>query len=305
MTREEDPVTDMREYGTHNQPKGTWSDDSSMMLATLDSMVINGGIRYEDIMERFLSWKQGKAYTAHGRNFDIGITCSVAIDRYAKGTDPLECGGCDERSNGNGSLMRIMPVSLFYGMREDFWNEDVLDTAAESVHNVSRLTHGHSRSMMACMFYTAICHELVYRGERSVMDAVQTAVDRMMEYYANACGKKNWCDEAFEKEIQANIYRRLRNLAGFKALSDNRIESSGYVVHTLEAAIWCLLNTDTYAECTLRAVNLGDDTDTVGAVAGGLAGLTYGYEGIPKDWLDVIAKAEWIDKLCVDLAKLM
>ncbi len=297
-----DPVTDMREYGTHNQPKGTWSDDSSMMLATLDSIIKNGGLRYEDIMEKFRNWRLNGDFTPHGRVFDIGITCSSAISKYRPGTDPLSCGGCGERDNGNGSLMRIMPVSLYSCLDADFWHDTMLEDAVENSHNASRLTHGHPRSQIGCMIHTAICHELAYRDNITVLEAVQHAVDATLDFYAKASEIYPWFNEAFSNEIKADTYGRLRNLTSFKELPDSEIKSSGYVVHTLEAAVWCLLNSGSFADCVLKAVNLGNDTDTVGAVAGGLAGLAYGYESIPKEWIDVIVSKEWIEKRCNDFA---
>ncbi len=303
--RKADPVVDMREYGTHSQPKGTWSDDSSMALATLDSIINNGGLRYEDIMEKFCAWRLNGEYTPYGSVFDIGITCARAIGRYRPGVDPLTCGECGERDNGNGSLMRIMPVSLYSSLEDEYWHDTFVEEAAENSHNASRLTHGHPRSQIACMIHTSICHELVYRGGRSVLEAVQTAIDGTFELYARADETMPWFDEAFSTEIRMDAYGRLRDLDAFKNLPDNEIQSSGYVVHTLVAAIWCLLNSNSYSDCALKAVNLGDDTDTTGAVAGGLAGLAYGYDNIPKDWIDVIASKEWISKLCDDFAYIM
>ena len=125
------------------------------------------------------------------------------------------------------------------------------------------------------------------------------------DFYERRADAIVWFDDAFRKEVQDDAYGRLRDLEVFMNLPDSEIKSSGYVVHTLEAAIWCLLNTSSYEECVLKAVNLGDDTDTVGAVAGGLAGLAYGYENIPKEWLDVIVKKDWINKLCEDFAYIM
>ena len=300
-----DPVTDMREYGTHSQPKGTWSDDSSMMLATLDSIINNGGVNYEDMMTRFRDWKINGNYTPHGCVFDVGITCARAIGRYRPGMDPLECGETGDRDNGNGSLMRIIPVSLYVGIEDDYWNDSLIKDAAEKVHGASRLTHGHPRSQIGCMIYTSICHELMYRGSRSVIEAIQDAIDGTFSFYRKAKGIMPWYDDAFEKEIQTDAYGRMRISEIFKSLPESEIKSGGYVVHTLEAAVWCLMNSDSFASCVLKAVNLGDDTDTVGAVAGGLAGLCYGYDSIPKDWLDVIVSKDWIEKLCDDFTHIM
>lgn len=303
--RKADPVVDMREYGTHSQPKGTWSDDSSMMLATLDSIIENGGLRYDDIMEKFRNWWLNGDYTPHGRVFDIGITCSRAIGRYRPGTDSLSCGECGERDNGNGSLMRIMPVSLYSCLDDEFWHDAMFEEAVEESHNASRLTHGHPRSQIGCMIHTAICHELIYRERKPVLEAVQNAISRTLDFYNRASEIYPWFNEAFSTEIKTDSYVRLRDLSLFKELPDIEIKSSGYIVHTLEAAVWCLLNSDSFSDCVLNAVNLGDDTDTVGAVAGGLAGLAYGYEDIPKDWLDVIVSKAWIEKLCNDFAYIM
>ncbi len=303
--RKADPVMDMREYGTHSQPKGTWSDDSSMMLATLDSIIENGGIRYDNIMEKFRNWRLNGDYTPHGRVFDIGITCSRAIARYRPGTDPLSCGECGERDNGNGSLMRIMPVSLYSCLDDEFWHDAMFEEAVEDAHNASKLTHGHPRSQIGCMIHTAICHELIYREGKSVLEAVQNAVSRTLDFYDKASEIYPWFNGAFSTEIKMDSYGRLSDLSVFMGLLDFEIKSSGYIVHTLEAAVWCLLNSDSFSDCVLKAVNLGDDTDTVGAVAGGLAGLAYGYENIPKDWLDVIVSKDWIEKLCDDFAYIM
>lgn len=303
--RKIDPVADMREYGTHSQPKGTWSDDSSMMLATMDSMVVRGGVRYDDIMAKFVMWRKHGDYTPYGNVFDVGITCDRAITNFRYGSDPTECGGTGERDNGNGSLMRIMPIALFEAMNPDYWNEEMYYYNIEEVQDVSRLTHGHPRSQMACVIYASICHELIFRNGRSIEEAVQYAISRTLENYSAAWEAQSWFDTDFYDEINADKFKRLRNIAEFKNLSVDEIRSSGYVVDTLEAAIWCLLNTKSYKECTLKAVNLGDDTDTVGAVAGGIAGLAFGYDNIPSDWLSVIASKEWIEVLCEDFHKML
>ena len=318
--RKADPVTDMREYGTHWQPKGTWSDDSSMALAALDSILLKGGIDYADMMERFRDWRRNGAYTPHGNVFDIGITCSGAIDRFRPGVDPLECGATGERENGNGSLMRIMPVSLYDAFREDYWQDEILNKTAENTHGASSLTHRHPRSLIGCMLHTSICHELIFRDGQPVQVALQKAIDKTLQFYENVVENtdgstdesvagtqqaQKWYDDAFRAEIAADSYARLRDLEAFKNLPESSIQSSGYVVHTLEAAIWCLLNSESYADCVLKAVNLGDDTDTVGAVAGGLAGLAFGFDSIPAEWLDVIVAKDWIRQLCEDYSVML
>ncbi|MDY5099386.1 ADP-ribosylglycohydrolase family protein [Clostridium sp.] len=278
------PVVDMRAYGTHNQPAGTWSDDTSMTLCLLHSL--SSGINYQDIMKKFVLWKNEGYYTPYGETFDIGCATSEAISRYEGGIECLECGGKREYDNGNGSLMRILPMT-FYIIKEYGYQCDE-STIVKLVHNVSALTHGHIRSKIACVIYTMIAMGLA-QG-KSIDDSVSIGVHRAFEYY-----RRNKVDE-IEK------YSRIEDKK-FKFLKEEEIKSSGYVVDTLEAAIWCLLNTNNYSNCVLKAVNLGEDTDTVAAVAGGLAGIAYGAEDIPREWLKKLAKGDYIEEICDRLQK--
>ena len=145
-TLRKDPVINMRGYGTYNQPPGTWSDDSSMTLALLDSLT--NGLDYKDIMDKFIGWFDKGEYTPYGQMFDIGIATRQALTRYKKGMSALECGGQDEYDNGNGSLMRILPA-LYY-LQAKYGDEFIEnDEAFDIVHNISSLTHRHKRSQMA------------------------------------------------------------------------------------------------------------------------------------------------------------
>lgn len=276
------PVIGMRAYGTYNQPAGTWSDDSSMTLALLDSL--KDGLNYVDIMDKFLLWYETGDYTPYGVAFDIGIATSEALQRYRAGVNPLEAGGTGERDNGNGSLMRILP--LLYYLQKNFGDDfSSKDQAFELVHKVSSLTHGHKRSQMACGIYLAIAGEL--STANSVRAAVERGISLVLDYYKKM--------PEFISEL--DYFFRLED-KDFGSLDEEGINSSGYVVDTLEASIWCLLNTSSYEDCVLKAVNLGKDTDTTGAVAGGLAGIYYGYGAIPSEWLDSIAKRDYVEGLC-------
>jgi ADP-ribosyl-[dinitrogen reductase] hydrolase len=282
----ENPVTGMRSFGTHNQKVGTWSDDTSMTLCLIDSL--SKRLDYQDIMTKFLKWINNGEYTAHGKVFDVGNATRKALRRFEGGTSPLDCGGLSENDNGNGSLMRILPI-LFY-INSNYGAEFTQsDEAMNIIHQVSALTHGHKRSLIACGIYISVANMLL--EGRNLTDTVETGIYNAVKYY-----KKH---EEFEGELYK--YSRLIDKS-FSKIPVNNIKSSGYVVDTLEAAIWCLLNTKSYKECVLLAVNLGEDTDTVAAVAGGLAGLYYGYEDIPKEWLCVIAKREYIESMCNDLS---
>ena len=279
------PVTGMREYGTHHQPRGTWSDDSSMALAELDSIRTVGTIDYTDMMERFSRWCMHGEYTPFGEVFDIGTATSRALMNYAKGIAPLESGGKAEWDNGNGSLMRILPVCLYLFERQ----KKVCTSENESIymiHAVSALTHAHVRSQMACGIYYFLV-KAILEEEGSLENRLQKGMDRAYQYYRQ--------DLSNHRELEN--YKRLADLSEFKETPKEGIKSSGYVVDTLEAAVWCLLHSHSYKETVLMAVNLGEDTDTIGAVAGGLAGLYYKEEGIPQEWIQVLQRREWIEEV--------
>lgn len=278
-----DPVTDMIGYGTYNQPEGTWSDDSSMALATLVSIRDKGEIDYKDIMERFHDWCMNGTYTPFDEVFDIGIATSRAIMKYSNGAKPLESGGKTEWDNGNGSLMRILPVCL-YIVEQQKYKKLSDGEAIDIIHNCSALTHAHLRSKIACGIYYFLV-KAVLNKDGELIERLQQGVDNAFKYYG----------ESTESEL--DNYNRLISLSEFKDTPGNQIKSTGYVVYTLEAAIWCLVNSSSYEEVILKAVNLGDDTDTVAAITGGLAGLYYGYDNIPDKWKSKLQKREWIESL--------
>jgi len=280
-----DPVVDMRSYGTYNQPAGTWSDDTSMTLCTLDSL--SNGLDYKDIMDKFLSWYKKGEYTPFGETFDIGMGTRRALTNYANGEEPLKSGGTGERDNGNGSLMRILPV-LFYLQKTYGENFNEKEKPYEIIHNISALTHRHKRSMIACGIYITIADYI--SRDYNLNEAVKLGINKSFQYYEK---KKE-----FKEELK--YYQRL-NDKNFHKLPEEEIKSSGYVVVSLEAALWSLVNTVTYKDCLLKAVNLGEDTDTVAAIAGGLAGLYYGCEDIPKEWLDKIQRRKYVEELCKNL----
>ena len=288
-TREEmkaKPTTGMEGYGAFLVPAGSWSDDSSMALATLCSILDKGGVDYEDMMECFTDWHFKGEYTPFGYAYDQGRTCLEAIYSYAKGADVAHCGQTGERSNGNGSLMRILPLCL-YAYEQEKKGAVTTAEALEIVHKVSALTHAHLRSQMACGIYYFLV-KAVLNGQESLQDRLHKGMDEARAYY--------------EKDI-ANLtelahYGRLFNMEAFRETEEDQIRSSGYVVDSLEAVVWGLLTTDTYKDALLKVVNLGEDTDTIAAIAGGIGALYYGYEGIPAEWIEVVQRREWIEELC-------
>lgn len=274
------PVNEMLGFGSHDVPKGTWSDDTSMALCTLNSIAQKGEIDLVDNILEFSKWAEDAYMTPHGEMFDIGRTTLTSLRNYWDCKNVYTCGGKSEYDNGNGSLMRIIPISLFNYLKNLSQKESI-----QNIHEVSALTHAHERSLIACGIYDFIVQELIICPEKL---SVNTALKKAEKYYADYQEIKHYKKLFDEKFTYTDI---------------NLIKSSGYVVDTLEAAIWCLLNTDCYKDCVLKAVNLGEDTDTVAAVAGGLAGILYGYDSIPKEWINTLVKYEMISNLCDKFVK--
>lgn len=233
---------DMVGYGTHHQPEGTWSDDTSMTLATCASIKECEKIDIEDMRNKFNLWLNQAAYTAGDEVFDIGGTTEEALCA-GKGID-------EGWANGNGSLMRILPLAF-------------VECANDEIADVSAITHAHRISIRGCQIYIAIAKQLLKGIPLS------------------DCIKE-----------EDTPYHRLTQL---NELKEEEIRSSGYVVDTLEASLWCLLKTDNYKDAVIKAVNLGSDTDTVAAVTGGLAGIIYGYEAIPEEWIEKLRNKELIE----------
>lgn len=287
---EANPVTDMGEYGTFNMPKGTWTDDSSLAMATLDAL--RYGYDVKRIQENFVKWLYEGKYTPAGITFGVGSTCKKAITEYAKDNSRInKCGLRDESSNGNGSLVRILPICLF--VYELLSERFPLEEGVSMIHDASAITHAHQRSQIACGIYFFIVNEILSNRRRRLFENVESGIQRACSYYKSC-----------NAEAELSYYSRLFELKRFVSLKSDKIRSSGYVVDSLEAAIWSLLNTNTYKDAVIKAVNLGHDTDTVAAITGGLAGLYYGAEEIPIEWKYAIQRREWIEKKCDEVARL-
>ena len=295
---DEAPVTDMQGWGSYPVPEGCWSDDTSMALATLDSLK-KGSVDYEDIMHNFVAWCTEDKYTPTGEMFDIGRTCLAAIRAYMKDNKPaLECGLDDEHSNGNGSLMRIHPMALYL-----FSKGIVGDEGVEIIHNTSSLTHSHPRAKIACGIYSLILWELLKKPYKaSVLDGMRLARRIYGGCKMFSTSKDYLLYDKFLMKRIGGIYRHWED-DDPREVTREEIKSTGYVVDTLGAAAWCLLTTNSYKECVLKAVNLGEDTDTVAAVTGGLAGALYGIEAIPEEWLNALKKREYIEEMCEEAYK--
>jgi ADP-ribosylglycohydrolase len=273
-------VTDMFGYGTHNQPPGTWSDDSSLALCLAEELT--KGFNLNTISDSFVRWLYEGYWTAHGEVFDVGNSTGTALKRLKDGASPEESGMKEENTNGNGSLMRILPL-LFY-VRQ---NKDERERY-ELVRKVSAITHAHIRSTLSCFYYLEL-GRFILEGN-SFTDSYQKA-------------NKIFLQLAEENDVPASEmvhFERLTN-GNLHQLREEQIFSETYVVHTLEASVWCLLNTNNYPGAVLKAVNLGLDTDTTAAVTGGLAGLFYTAGKIPKKWLEQIVRLNDIEKVAEKL----
>ena len=270
------PATDMVGYGTHNQPKCTWSDDRSLTFCLIDSLC-NGYDLY-DIASKFEDWYYHNLWTPHGAVFDIGITTKDAIYQFKRGMTPDLCGGLDEYSNGNGSLMRILP--LVYYLKDEL----DINTRYDVIKRVSSITHGHLRSVFSCFIYVEYALQLL-NGEN--------------KYDAYLTIKKPILDFAVQHKFNPNEIQLFGRILEDDITKQDRfnIKGTGYVLRSLEASFWCLLNSDCYSETVLKSINLGEDTDSTAAISGGLAGLYFGYQDIPENWKQQLVRFEDIAAL--------
>ena len=283
-TREEiavNPVKDMRGYGTYNMPPGTFSDDSSLTFCLAE--VLCGEYDLQLLANKFVAWLKKGYWTATGRMFDVGGTTAQAIDRLETGTRPELAGSFEEGQNGNGSLMRILPLVLLT-------KDKPIHERYELTRQVSSLTHAHVRSVIGCFYHVEFARQIMLGLDKfEIYKNLQVELPPFLVSIGIVA-----------HEIA--VYDRLL-LGNIHELPAKKIRSKGYVVDTLEASTWCLLTTENYPEAILKAVNLGEDTDTTAAVTGGLAGLLYGLDGIPAKWLERIAKREEIEDLAERLAE--
>jgi ADP-ribosylglycohydrolase len=268
-------------YGTYNQPPGTWSDDSSLTFCLAEALC--EPFNLNTIAKNSVRWFLENYWTARGKVFDIGNATREAIHRLARGVQPELAGASDEQSNGNGSLMRILPLVFYI-------KDKSVDERFAITKQVSSITHRHIRSVLACFYYLEFARHLLDGKDKfeiySTLKSEVTSYLSRISVDAAEIGR-------FDRLLKGDIFE----------LTEDDIQSSGYVLHTLEASIWCLLTTDYYEDAVLRAVNLGQDTDTTAAVTGGLAGLLYSVNGIPEPWIENIARNYDIKELCENMGR--
>lgn len=281
---DDEKVCEMLQQGKHNVEKGSWSDDSSMVVATMQSIINNNGnIDYVNIMDNFVSWVEKGDFTPNNKAFGIGRTTLLALGNYKfkRCNDVLESGLGSINDNGNGSLMRILPIA-YYCYYKKINEDDMYDL----VKNISSLTHRHNISILGCYIYVLFVIRLL-NGDNKV-----NAYKYIREYdYI----------KYFDKEI-IDYYKRILK-SDISKLSINEISSLGFVVDTLESVLWCFINNNSYKDCIIEAINLGNDTDTIGALVGGISGIYY--EDIPNDWLEEIIRKEYLVSLCSEYSSVL
>lgn len=276
------PVKDMKGFGSFNLPPGSWSDDSSMTLCITETLI--DGYDIDMIAASFLSWMYTARWTPYGKVFGTGRATATAMRSLWKEFAAEKSGNSDEASNGNGSLMRTIPL-LWYVLNKD------LDARYEIVKAVSSITHAHIRSVLSCFYYLEYARQL-YLGLTPIEALKQTN---------NLFLKKTTQLKISLDEL--THFSRLLMENDFDKIPAKDIKSSAYVIDTLEASIWCLMTTNTYKDAVLKAVNLGRDSDTTGAVTGGLAGIVYGLKGIPNVWINKLARIDVLEQLVNDFCK--
>ncbi|MEO0470323.1 MAG: ADP-ribosylglycohydrolase family protein [Bacteroidota bacterium] len=271
------PATDMTGYGTHDQPPGTWSDDTSLTLCLAEALL--EGLDLQSIASRFVAWKHQSYLTAHHELFDIGNTTSQAIGRLADILQkeaynelPRLREGATEMDNGNGSLMRIIPL-LFYikgkAIAEQF----------EIIWQVSALTHYHIRAAMSCLIYLRLAEHLLNGMDKhAAYEQMQQDILQFWDALPYPVLEQLHFQRIIQTDIRKYPYRSLK--------------SGGYVIESIEASLWCFLQKDGFEQAVLAGINLGHDTDTTAAIIGGLGGLYEGVEGIPEFWRVQTARME-------------
>ena len=279
------PITTMEGLDQFNVPAGTWSDNTSLSFCLAESLC--NGYDLNDIINKFTKWMYEDYWTPANETFDINYINYFTIVNLRNNGSPHVAGIDNKRGNRDGSLMRILPlVPYILNMEEE--------NRFRIIKEISSLTYRHSRSILACI---ALCEFAIqYINLQSVEEAYQAMQQTILQLLKR--------DMFIEEGIP---FKRLVGLSyeEFKAIELKDIHSTEYVIDTLEASLWCIFNTTNYKDAVLKAVNLGDDANTVGAITGGLTGIIYGYDTIPSEWLEVLAKKDDIIELADKLDSIM
>lgn len=256
---------------SHNKPKGTWSDDTSLVLATMDSINESKRINYNDMMIKFRKWLTESKYTPNNETFGVGKITLQALGNYKRGSKPTKSGLNTYMSNGNGSLMRILPI-CYYSYYNNLNNDELYNL----VKDVSSLTHRHEISMLGSYIYTLYVHEILSNNSK------EEAYTFIQNY-----NYSNFSEESL-LEYKRIIYDNINEV------NIDDIKSTAYIVDTLESVFHTFLTTNSYDESIIKAIHLGNDTDTIAALTGALAGIYYGFDSINKVWINDLVNYSYI-----------
>lgn len=271
------PVFDITGGGPFRLQPGQWTDDTSMALCLADSLISCDGFDAKDQMERYVRWWKEGYLSSTGSCFDIGNTVKESLERFIQTGDPYS-GGTSSLSQGNGSLMRLAPVPMFFASN----TVEAIEMSGQS----SRTTHGASGCIDACRYYGGL-----------IVGALG-GVDKKTLLSERFCPIENYWDQNLLDSGIDTIAR-----GSFKNKQPPEIKGTGFVLASIEAALWAFYTTDTFEEGCVQAVNLGDDADTTGAIYGQLAGAFYGKSGIPQHWLERIYRIDLIEQFAEKLFK--
>jgi len=271
-----EPLTDMVGGGPFSLQPGEWTDDTSMALCLAESLVEKQGFDPQDQMERYVRWWREGHFSVKGYCFDIGMATSSALRRFEESGEPFS-GSTDTYSAGNGSIMRLAPVPMAYAHDP----AEAIRLAGES----SRTTHGARACVDACRYMAGLIVGAINGASREEL------LSPLYAPVAGAWEAEPLCDEV--AEVAAGSFLRKE---------PPEIKGSGYVVASLEAALWAFAKSESFEEGALLAVNLGDDADTTGAVYGQIAGAYYGATGVPKRWVEVLSMSDRIEAFSDQLA---
>ena len=262
------PITDMEGGGPFRLRVGEWTDDTSMALCLANSLIQHKGFNPEDQMNRYCNWWRVGYMSSTGDCFDIGGTVMSALDNYIEHADPFS-GSIDEDTAGNGSLMRLAPIPIFYASNKEL----AVKYAGES----SRTTHGAAECIDSCRLFTSL----------------------IIESY-NAASKEAIFEQCAYQPYAPNVIEIANR--SFMSKSYQELTGSGYVIESLESALWCFMNSDNFEEAILLSANIGNDADTTAAICGQIAGAYYGFSGIPEKWSSAIVMASEIKQWASELA---
>lgn len=283
---ENNPITDMIENKGRRTTIGYWSDDTAMTLCGMQSIIDKDKVDYTDLLDKYLMWLETGYMAIDNKCFGIGQTTFRSLLNYKKSKNYIEYmmknNPTSEKNGGNGAMMRILPIILYL-----YKQDEQLARKYDVIEGCTNITHDSRVNIEACVFYAMFIFNLI--NSHDLQRSYDEAIEQHLEYYAG-------CQSLSLDRILLNK---------LIMLDKSEIKSTGYVVNTLEASLWCLFNTNSYEEAVLTAVNLGGDTDTIAAITGSMAGIYYGLDSIPKKWIDKIQDKERIDEITDRFIKLL